>query len=71
MLCSRTKKFQVLDLPSREPMEDLAELKFIGENVFRRIRKDSDDLGEEVVFETGPEGKVTRLRWHQNYSKKL
>ncbi|MCI0604286.1 hypothetical protein L0156_14910 [bacterium] len=49
----------------------MAELKFIGENIFRRIRKDSDDLGEEVVFETGPEGKVTRLRWHQNYSKKL
>jgi CubicO group peptidase (beta-lactamase class C family) len=60
-----------LDVPSREPMEDLVELKFVRKNVFRRIRKDGDDLGEEIVFETGPDGKVTRLFWHQNYSKKM
>jgi CubicO group peptidase (beta-lactamase class C family) len=60
-----------LDLPSREPMEDLTLLKHIEGNAFRRIREDSDDLGEEVVFETDPDGKVMRLLWHQNVSRKI
>ena len=60
-----------LDVPSRNPMDDLTELKWISGNNFRRIRKDNAELGEEVVFETGPDGKVTRVLWHQNYSRKV
>ena len=60
-----------LDLPSGDPMGDLTELKHVENQIFRRVRKDSKDLGEEVLFETGPDGKVTRLLWHQNYSRKV
>jgi CubicO group peptidase (beta-lactamase class C family) len=60
-----------LDLPSSDPMEDLTELKHVKGEVFQRVRKDGKDMGEEVVFESGPEGKVIRLLWHQNYSRKV
>ena len=60
-----------LDLPSTDPMGDLTEIKHINGNVFRRIRKDSDELGEPVVFEPGPGDKVSRMLWHQNYSRKV
>ena len=59
------------DLPSQDPLEDLTELKHIKDNIFRRVRKDSSDLGEEVVFETDSDGKVLRLRWHQNVTTKM
>lgn len=60
-----------LDLPSSDPLKDLAELKHVGGSIFRRVRKDSDDPGEQIVFETSADGKVTRLLWHQNYSRKV
>ncbi|PWT88736.1 MAG: hypothetical protein C5B54_10090 [Acidobacteria bacterium] len=60
-----------VDVPTDTPMDDLTELKFIDQQTFRRVRKDSDDLGEEVVFELGPDGKVTKLLWHENYSRKV
>jgi CubicO group peptidase (beta-lactamase class C family) len=55
-----------VDLPTRDPLEDLTELKHIKDNIFRRVRKDGSDLGEEIRFETGPDGKVTKVWWHQN-----
>jgi CubicO group peptidase (beta-lactamase class C family) len=60
-----------LDLPSRDPLQDLTELKYIKDNIFRRIRKDGSDLGEEVRFETDSDGNVTNLWWHQNVTIKL
>ncbi|MGH9856617.1 MAG: hypothetical protein ACRD4B_02115, partial [Acidobacteriota bacterium] len=60
-----------LDLPSSNPTEDLTELKHIKGQVFQRVRKDGKEMGEEVVFESAPDGKVTRLLWHQNYSRKV
>jgi CubicO group peptidase (beta-lactamase class C family) len=59
------------DLPSQDPLEDLTELKHINDNTFRRVRKDGSDLGEEVVFETDSDGKVVRIRWHQNVTTKM
>lgn len=56
----------MLSLPSREPMKDLVKLKKTGDRTFRRIRKD-ETLGEEIVFEPGPDGRATRLRRHSNY----
>ena len=60
-----------VDLPSNDPMAEMTELKYVDKQVFRRVRKDSKDLGEEVLFESGADGKVTRLLWHQNYSRKV
>ena len=60
------------DIPTDNPLDNLAELKHIEGNTFRRVRKDSsDDLGEEVRFESGPDGKVTRVWWHQNFATKM
>ena len=60
-----------LDLPSSDPIKELVELKHVAGNTFRRIRKDGDEPGEEVLFETGADGKITRVLWHQNYSRKI
>jgi CubicO group peptidase (beta-lactamase class C family) len=60
-----------IDLPTSDPLEDLTELKHIKDNIFRRIRKDGSDLGEEIRFETGPDGKVTKVWWHQNMAVKM
>ena len=59
------------DLPSQDPLEDVAELKHTKDNIFRRIRKDGSDLGEEVRFETGSDGKVTKVWWHQNVTTRM
>jgi CubicO group peptidase (beta-lactamase class C family) len=61
----------VLDLPTPEILGDLVRLKQVDPGTFRRIRDDGDDLGEEVRFETGPEGSVTGLVWHQAHSVKV
>jgi CubicO group peptidase (beta-lactamase class C family) len=55
----------MVSFPTDHPMKDLVKMKKTGENTFRRIRKD-DTLGEEIVFEPGPDGKVARLRRHSN-----
>jgi len=46
--------------PTDNPSESLTRLKHIKNNVFKRLRDDRN-LAETVVFETGPDGKVTRL----------
>jgi hypothetical protein len=60
----------MLSLPSRNPMKDLIRMKKTADLTFRRIRKD-ETLGEEIVFETGPDGKATRFRRHSNYSTRV
>jgi CubicO group peptidase (beta-lactamase class C family) len=60
-----------LDVPTDDVVGDLTRLKHIEGAVFRRVRDDGDDLGEEVVFEADSAGSVTRLLWHQNYSAKV
>lgn len=56
----------LLGLPTADPVKSLLKLKKIGEHRFRRIRL-AEGLGEEVVFELGPDGKATRLLWDSNY----
>jgi CubicO group peptidase (beta-lactamase class C family) len=56
----------LLGLPTMDPMKDLTRLKKTGEHTFRRVRKD-DRLGEEVVFEMGPDGRAVRFKRHSNY----
>ena len=60
----------VLSLPSDNPSESLTKLKRVKGNIFRRLRDDGE-LGEEVVFETGPDGKVVRLIWNSQRAERL
>jgi CubicO group peptidase (beta-lactamase class C family) len=60
-----------LEVPTADVLGDLTRLKHVEGATFRRIRADGDDLGEEVVFESDAAGSVTRLLWHQNYSRKV
>jgi CubicO group peptidase (beta-lactamase class C family) len=46
-----------------------SKLKRVGGHTFRHIRSDGE-LGAEVTFETGPDGKVTRMIYHsQHYNR--
>jgi CubicO group peptidase (beta-lactamase class C family) len=60
----------ILDLPTMNPMEDLEKLKKVGEHRFRVIHKD-ETLGEEIVFEMGPDGHATRYIHHSNISPRI
>ena len=61
----------ILNLPSKNPLEEMTLLQHIQGDVFRRVRRD-DGLGEEIVFERDPNtGKVTKMWAHSNYSLKL
>jgi hypothetical protein len=59
-----------LGLPTMDPMKDLTKLRKIGENTFRRVRKD-EALGETVVFELGGEGQVVRMIWNSNQYRRV
>ena len=52
-------------LPTMTPIQDLSKLKSVGDNTFRRVRKD-EALGETIVFEMGADGKASRFTWHNN-----
>jgi CubicO group peptidase (beta-lactamase class C family) len=60
----------LIALPTMDPVQDLEKLKKVGENTFRLIRKD-ETLGEEVVFEMGPDGKAARFTRHSNFSVRI
>ena len=51
-------------------MKDLEKLKKTGEHRFRRVRKDGE-LGEEIVFVMGPDGKPTRYTQHHNFLRRV
>ncbi len=55
-----------LDLPTMNPVKSIVKLKKTGDQTFRRVR-DDEELGEEIVFEIGPDGRAVRLKWHSNY----
>ena len=59
-----------MDLPNMNPVKEITKLQKTGENTFRRIRKD-EALGEEIVFEMGPDGRPARLKWHSNYYSRV
>ena len=49
-----------------DPVKELDRFRKVGEHRVRRIRKD-DSLGEEIVFEIGPDGRATRFTRHGNH----
>ena len=57
----------MISLPTNNPLNSLTKLKRVKENIFRRVRKDGN-LGEKIIFELGPDGKVTRLIRNSNYA---
>ena len=59
-----------LSLPTTNPVKAVTKLKKTGKHTFRRIR-DDEELGEEVVFEIGPDGRAARLRWHSNFYPRI
>ena len=61
----------VLEVPTWDILDNLERLKPVGGSTFRRIREDGDDLGEEIRFDEGPDGRVTGLVWHQAHSFKV
>ena len=60
----------IIPLPTMEPVKSLIKLKKVADHRFRRIRSD-ENLGEEVIFELGPEGKATRFIWNNNYFPRM
>ena len=60
----------ILELPTMNPMEDLEKLKKVGEHRFRVIHKD-ETLGEEIVFEMGPDGRAARYIHHSNIAPRI
>jgi CubicO group peptidase (beta-lactamase class C family) len=55
-----------LYLPTMDPVKGISKLRHVAEHTFRRVRKD-EALGEEYIFEMGPDGRPTRLKYHSNY----
>jgi CubicO group peptidase (beta-lactamase class C family) len=60
----------IMHLPANNPSESLTELKRVEGNIFRRVRDDGE-LGEEVIFEVGDDGKITRFVQHSQYSNRI
>jgi CubicO group peptidase (beta-lactamase class C family) len=59
-----------MDLPTMNPVKSIIKLKKTGKHTFRRIR-DDEGLGEEIVFEMGPDGRAARLKWDSNYYPRI
>jgi CubicO group peptidase (beta-lactamase class C family) len=57
-------------LPTMNPVKSIVKLKKTGDHTFRRVRED-EELGEEIVFEMGPDGRAARLKWHSNYYPRI
>ncbi len=60
----------MLSLPTQNPLDSLTKLKHVRDQIFRRIR-DDEELGEEIVFEVGDDGRVIRLWRNSNYVIKV
>ena len=59
-----------MDLPTMNPVKSIIKLKKTGKHTFRRIR-DDEGVGEEIVFEMGPDGRAARLKWDSNYYPRI
>jgi CubicO group peptidase (beta-lactamase class C family) len=55
----------MITLPNPEPARGITKLVPAGEHAFRRRRSD-EKLGEEIVFELGPDGRAKSFRRHYN-----
>jgi hypothetical protein len=60
----------MVELPTMDPVKEMDRVQETGEHRFRRIRKD-DSLGEEIVFEIGPDGRATQYTQHSNHFRRI
>jgi len=60
----------VFSLPNDNPSRAITKLRHIEGTTFRRIR-DNEKLGEPVIFELAPDGKVKRLVRNSQYATKI
>jgi CubicO group peptidase (beta-lactamase class C family) len=63
-------KLAVLENPTNTPTEDMALLKPVSHDIFRRIRSD-ETPGEEVRFERDNTGKIIRMWRNSNFINKI
>lgn len=63
-------KLVSISLPTNDPAQSMTMFKHIEGDTFRRIKSDGE-LAEERIFERDNNGKVYRVKSHQNYSMKL
>ena len=70
MVLVEGKELVLLSLPTDNPSGGLTRLRHIEGHVFRRIRRDGE-LGEAVVFELGPDGRVTRMVRNSQYAVRV
>ncbi|MBH31604.1 MAG: hypothetical protein CMG71_06400 [Candidatus Marinimicrobia bacterium] len=63
-------ELSMLPLPTKSPVDAVARLQHMEDDVFRRIR-DDDELGEEIRFERDKTGKVVRMWQHQNFAPRI
>ncbi|MGD8362456.1 MAG: serine hydrolase domain-containing protein [Gemmatimonadota bacterium] len=59
-----------MTLPTGNPSEAITRLRWVEEDLFRRIR-DDDELGEDIVFERDASGRVTGYRRFGNLSPRV
>jgi len=59
----------LIELPSSNPLTDMAKLRPVGEHRFRRLRDDGA-LGEEVRFEVAADGTPVRVWRHSNFEER-
>lgn len=61
----------VFPTPTDSPGKAMQLFKSVGNDTFRRVRKDDDSLGEELRFERDANGKVVRLFLNDNFENRL
>ena len=60
----------MLPLPSKNPVEDLVLLKYMGEDTFKRL-KDNGELGETFAFIRDESGAIQKIKRHNNYFSRI
>lgn len=60
----------MIPMPTDNPIRAMTKLKHIEGHRFKRIRDDGE-LGEDIVFEAGPDGKITRVIHNSNIAIKM
>ena len=64
-------KLVMFGSPSDTPADDIREYKYISKDIFRKIRKDDNTLGEELIFERDENGKVKNFHSFSHYQNKI
>lgn len=63
-------KLVMLSLPSKDPVEELVFLRYMGEDTFKRL-KDNGELGETFTFIRDENGAIQKIKRHNNYFSRI